>query len=48
MSFINSIDLILGIIAPGAAPKSIIPKVNIRLSISSEYPVKALVPAVGF
>lgn len=48
VSFISSIDLVLGFIAPGAAPKSTIPKVNIRLHISSECPVKALMPGVSF
>lgn len=47
-SFISSIDLVLDSIAPGAAPESTIPKVNIRLHISSECPAKALMPGVSF
>lgn len=47
-SFISSIDLVLGFVAPGAAPKPTVPKVNLRLHTSSACPVKALMPGVSF
>lgn len=40
-SFISSIDLVLGFVAPGAAPKPTVPKVNLRLHTSSECPCQS-------